>query len=257
MKTRYYLLIMISLVLVSCVRESPKWTLVWEENFDQEQLDTTIWSYIPREKSEWCNYMASYKELYELKNGVMTLYGVENKTHPNDTAKFLTGGIWTRGKQSFEYGRVEVKAKFDCAQGFWPAIWMVPDPIPYPYGGEVDIMEHLNHDTIVYQTLHSHYSIHLKKDTPKRFTTVPIDKNKYNVYAVELYKDSVCFFTNGVKTLSYPKVNGGKDGQFPFAYDPFYLYLDAQLGGGWVGKVENLQLPVRLMIDWVRYYKKK
>jgi hypothetical protein len=39
---------------------------------------------------------------------------------------------------------------------------------------------------------HSHYSIHLKKDVPKRFTTVPIE-NKYNVYAIELYKDSVYF----------------------------------------------------------------
>ena len=47
-------------------------------------------------------------------------------------------------------------ARFDCVQGVWPAIWMMPksDSIGWPVGGEIDIMEHLNYEGRVYQTIH-------------------------------------------------------------------------------------------------------
>ena len=42
---------------------------------------------------------------------------------------------------------------------------MLPDAeIKWPEGGEIDIMEHLNHDTIAYQTIHTYYTHVLKKD---------------------------------------------------------------------------------------------
>lgn len=238
-------------------KEQKQWTLVWQEEFNGSELDTAHWSRIPRGGSDWNNYMALHEGLVEVKDGNVILKAIENETFPQDTATYLTGGIWTKDKKAFENGRLEVRAKFTSAQGYWPAIWMVPGPIPYPYGGEIDIMEHLNHDNVVYQTVHSHYTINLKKEEPKRYATTPINPNEYNTYAVELYKDSVVYYTNGEKTLCYPKINGGKDGQFPFAYDPFFLYLDSQLGGSWVGAVNPAELPAEMRIDWVRFYKKR
>lgn len=134
---------------------------------------------------------------------------------------------------------------------------MCPDPIPYPYGGEIDIMEHLNYDDFVYQTSHSYYTINLERNDPPKYATAPIDKEGFNVYAVEMYPDSLVYFTNGQRSICYPKVNDGKDGQFPFAYDPFHLRLDSQLGGSWVGPIDPEQLPVYMEIDWVRYYEWK
>lgn len=241
--------------LLTKQKSQDKWELVWEENFDEAALDTTIWSKIPR-GGGWAMHMSDLEELYQLKDGCIYLGAIENKTLPNDTAKYLTGGIWSRYKKEFSFGKVEVRAKFTSAKGFWPAIWMIADPIPYPYGGEIDIMEHLNHDDFVYQTTHSYYTINLKKDTPKKYTTAKINKDEFNTYAVEMYKDSLVYSVNGVNTITYPKVNGGKDGQFPFAYDPFHLRLDAQLSGSWVGPVDPKELPASLVIDWVRYYKK-
>lgn len=262
MKTKTFFLLL-SLLSIHVIGNNPgqkpknKWKLVWQEEFNGNELDTTIWSRIPRGKSDWNNYMALHKELVEVKDGCVILKAVKNNTHPQDTATYLTGGIWTVDKKGFENGRIEVRAKFTSAQGYWPAIWMVPAPIPYPYGGEIDIMEHLNHDSFVYQTVHSHFTINLKKEGPQRFVQAKINPNEYNTYAVELYKDSIVYYTNGVKTLCYPKVNNGKDGQFPFAYDPFYLYLDSQLGGSWVGPVDPSQLPADMCIDWVRFYQRK
>lgn len=68
-----------------------------------------------------------------------------------------------------------------------------------------------------------------------------------------MYPDSIVFTINGHPTLTYPKIDGGKDGQFPF-YIPQYLLIDMQLGGQWVGQVDPADLPVEMEIDWVKYY---
>lgn len=233
------------------------WQLTWEENFNHGVLDTTVWSAIPRGESGWALYMADYPELYQFTDSTIQLMATKNLSHPDDTAEFLTGGIWTRYKKEFKFGRIEVRARLKCANGYWPAIWMCPDPIPYPYGGEIDIMEHLNHDDFVYQTSHSHYTINLQRNDPPKYATAPIKKEEFDIYAVEMYPDSLVYYTNGRRSICYPKVNGGKDGQFPFAYDPFHLRIDSQLGGSWVGPIDANQLPVYMEIDWVRYYERK
>ncbi len=237
-------------------KEQGEWKLVWEENFNEQKLDTTIWSMIPR-GGGWATYMASYPELYQFTDTTIRLMAVRNTEHPEDTATYLTGGIWSRYKKEFKFGRIEIRAKLQSAQGYWPAIWMCPDPIPYPYGGEIDIMEHLNHDDFVYQTSHTHYTINLQRNDPPKYATASINKDDYNIYAVEMYPDSLVYFTNGKRSICYPKVNNGKDGQFPFAYDPFHLRMDSQLGGSWVGPIDSTQLPVYMEIDWVRYYVKE
>lgn len=244
------------LLLGSC-HPSSSWQLVWEDQFDGGVLDTAVWSKIPRGGSDWDRHMAAYPELYEMTDSTLKLYAVANTRHPEDTVPYLTGGVWSRYKKEFKLGKVEIRARFTSAQGFWPALWMCPDPIPYPYGGEIDIMEHLNYENQVYQTSHSYYTIHLQRTDPPKFATAPIRREEFNTYAVEMYADSLVYFTNGVRTITYPKVNGGKDGQYPFAYDPFHLRMDCQLGGSWVGKVVSGELPASLEIDWVRYYERK
>ena len=42
-------------------------------------------------------------------------------------------------------------------------------------------------------------------------------------------------------------------GQYPFGA-PFYLLIDMQIEGSWVGKADPKQLPVEMEIDWVKLY---
>lgn len=44
---------------------------------------------------------------------------------------------------------------------------------------------------------------------------------------------------------------------YTFTDKKFYLLLDMQLGGSWVGEVDPSDLPVEMEIDWVRFYQKK
>lgn len=256
---RYDLIGLISLfcLLAACTPSQPEWRLVWEENFDQiNDFDPDVWSKIPRGTADWNNYMSDFDSLYEMRNGNLVLRGIQNLTQPQDTAPFLTGGVYTKGKMGFMDGRLEIKAKLNGATGAWPAFWLLPQEGQWPMGGEIDIMERLNYDNIAYQTVHSHYTYDLGfKTTPPQGSTGPIHPEAYNVYAVEMYADSLCFFINDQHTFTYPRIETDQEGQFPF-HQPFYLLLDMQLGGSWVGAVDPTELPVEMSIDWVRFYQK-
>jgi beta-glucanase (GH16 family) len=242
----------------ACSPVSEGWKVVWEENFDRDDvIDEFIWSKIPRGSSDWQRHMSDYDALYDVKNGNLILRGMVNPGLPGDTMPYITGGIYTKDKKGFYQGKLEIRAKIGNAQGAWPAFWMLPfDNERWPRGGEIDIMERLNSDAIAYQTVHSHYTYNLKQREPKPGATAPIHKDEYNIYGIELYADSLVFRINGNHTMTYPRIETEHEGQFPFNR-PFYLLLDMQLGGSWVGEVNPNDLPVEMYIDWVRFYEWK
>lgn len=252
-----YFFILIFIAFACSDKAGKKWVLVWEENFEGRTFDESRWTKIPRGKSDWNNYMSDFDSCYQVANGELTLRGLNNYNLPNDTAVFLTGGLYTKDKVAFANGRLEIRAKLEKATGAWPAIWLLPfDHTKWPDGGEIDIMERLNGESIAYQTVHSHYTYVLKEKHPRQGATGVIQPDDYNVYAVELYSDSVVFYINDYRTFSYPRIETDKKGQFPFDRE-FYLLIDMQLGGKWVGAVEPADLPVEMHVDWVRFYQKQ
>ncbi len=109
-------------------------------------------------------------------------------------------------------------------------------------------MERLNDEGIVYQTVHSHYTYNLGQMEPKTSVTTPIRNGEYNTYGIELYADSVVYFVNDRRTFHYPRLAAGPEEQFPFDR-AYYLLLDMQLGGSWVGEVDPKDLPVEMYIE--------
>ena len=71
-----------------------------------------------------------------------------------------------------------------------------------------------------------------------------------------MYPDSLSFYINDKHTFTYPRIQTDKKGQYPYN-EPFYLLIDMQLGGNWVGKVDTKDLPVEMLVDWVRFYQKQ
>jgi beta-glucanase (GH16 family) len=261
MKKKIFLLIPLASVfflLFSCnEKNKEEWQLVWEENFDYKDLSEAdaLWSKIPRGGSDWNNFMSDNDSCFDFRNGNLVLRGIPNTLEPDDTAKVLTGGVWTKGKKAFINGRMEFRAKFGEAQGAWPAIWMMPEGLPWPQGGEIDVVEHLNFDSIAYQTIHTPFTL-AGNEGPKQSVTHPIKRNDYNVYAVELYPDSLRFFINDELTLCYPKVEELGPDQFPFTNE-FYILISNQVGGNWVGAYDTEQLPVEIYVDWIRFYQRE
>lgn len=191
------ILLLLSVCGMLACTHTPKWELVWEDNFDGAEPDTTIWSRIPRGKPDWQN-----------------------------------------------------------TQSFWTLPYEI-DKYVWPMGGEVDIMERLNYDSIVYQTVHSHYTYTLGiENNPKHGGTASINPEDFNVYGVDFWPDSLVFHVNGKRHFVYPRIETEQEGQFPFDI-PQYLLIDMQLGGTWVGPVDSTDLPVEMEVDWVRHYQWK
>lgn len=259
MKNKICLLVFVFGLMVfhSCTTRlsGSKSSYTWVEEFNGKRLDSSRWSKIPRGGSDWNRNMSDFDSLYAVRGGKLILRGIVNHTVKNDTARYLTGGVYTKNKVAFGNGRLEIRAKLQGAKGAWPAFWLLPVQAQWPYGGEIDIMERLSFDTFAYQTVHSNYTVNLRLKTPPNSGTGPIDPDGFNVYAVEKHTDSLVFFINGKRTFSYPKIETDKPGQFPFNDSEYYLLLDMQLGGSWVGAVDPKDLPVEMEIDWVRFKK--
>ena len=117
-------------IMAGCRSQQEGWKLVWEENFDQEDhFDEASWSKIPRGKSDWNNYMSDFDSCYTMRDGNLVLRGLVNYSLPADTAPFITGGVYTKGKVGFSDGRLDIRAKLYGATGAWPAFWLLPENI--------------------------------------------------------------------------------------------------------------------------------
>ena len=235
-----------------------KWELKFTENFNGTSLNPKLWARIPGPEPgehcpDWRKNMSLRDDLAVVEDGQLHLYGVKNGDTAADPREFLCGGVTTRGLFNMKYGKVEIRAKLEANKGAWPAIWLMPQSssFPWPTCGEIDVIERLNHDPFVYQTVHSGWTASNKSNPPSGGKG-KIKPDDWNVFALEWSPDRIVWRVNGALTHSYPKVSGEQD-RWPWTV-PFYLMIDMQLGGSWVGPVEGSTLPVAMHVDWVKFY---
>lgn len=234
------------------------WKLVWQDEFNGKAPDDKTWSRCKRETSDWNNTMSDDPRLVELKDGILRLHGIVND-RKDDKAPYLTAGLTSMGKYSFKYGKVQIRARFNSAQGAWPALWMMGEKGAWPANGEIDLMEHLNFDSMVYQTVHSEYTHKLNGKEPAKSATTKINRDDWNTYGCEWNEDKIVFTVNGKPSLTYPKVSEKGEKQWPFN-QPFYFILSMQIGGGWVnasGASNPAHYPVVMEVDWIRVYERE
>lgn len=232
--------------------------VVFEDDFvnDTGIPDPAKWVLCEKASSSWARYLSeSYDQAYT-KDGSLYLTG-ELKD-----GEYLTGGIETRGKFEFEHGVVECKARFvRMPMGGHTGIWMMPAPPAeqWPKSGEIDIMEHLNKEDIIYETAHSWYADDMgHKDDPVAQKEVEINKEDWNIYGLEWTADKLVYTVNGEKHLEYPNLHlDGEEGEYQWPFNhPFYLILSQSLGGEgtWEGPIDDSELPAVFEIDWIRVY---
>lgn len=234
------------------------WRLVWSDEFSDNEVDKSSWSRCLRYGSPWNRHMSSLDSLVKVKGGVVELWGINTPEGYTDSLKFLTGGLDSRGLRAIRNGRIDVRARLDQAQGFWPAIWMMPESnLPWPEAGEIDIMEHLNFDDYIYQTVHSGHIEGLRQPKTQHDHKEKVDVRVFNIYSVEITPNEIIYYINNRRTFSYPRLEPEPEGQYPFDDYEYYMLLSAQLGGHWIGPIEAEQLPVKMEVDYVRFYERK
>ncbi|MCR5184221.1 MAG: glycoside hydrolase family 16 protein [Opitutales bacterium] len=261
---RFKIFLAIPLLCVPVVAATD-YTLVFEENFNSDSLNTNVWSKVPHIDTTvaWRRYVTTDDDLFEFRNGCLVLKGTKDSAN-SSVNDYRCGAVWSQNKYSFQYGKVEIRAKFNSIQGVWPALWMMPSTGPWPSKGEIDIMEHLNYEGSVYQTLHywnssgnnASSSVH-----PDFAGYGNSTKNDFNTYGIEWTEDSISFYLNDIKTATYSK---SLSSYWPFddENNKFFLILSMQIGGGWVegagaGGIDSNALyntGSEMLIDYVRVW---
>jgi len=125
--------------------------------------------------------------------------------------------------------------------------------------GEIDIMEHLNFDDKVFQTVHSDYTKNNRNKPPKRYCEAKINRDAWNTYGIEWHEKRIIFTVNGKTTHTYARMAELGENQWPFD-TPYYFIFSMQIGGNWVngsGPTNPDHYPARMEIDWVRVYRRK
>lgn len=235
-----------------------KWKLIFEDNFNSNgSFDTLKWSYAPRWNPAWAKYLTADAQYVRQESGNLLLR-MDKQVVKNDPVPYHSGGIQTAKKFNFQYGKVEVRARFNEGKGSWPAIWMMPEtPIAYgdwPNSGEIDIMEHVNKEEVVHQTIHNGTvtSADGGSTATQKSTYNPHD---FNTYSIIWYATKIEFYVNNNLRYTYYKPIPSTAAQWPFD-KPFYLILNQSGGAGWPGSIDDTDLPFQMEVDYVHVYQK-
>lgn len=263
MTTRKAFLLLIGLLSISTGARAAEWKLCWSDEFNYQGLpDPAKWSYeegfIRNHESQY--YTRGRLENARVENGMLVIECRKEHFKPanHDAVEYTSASINTRNKESWQYGRIEMRAKLPEGKGVWPALWMLGTNISqvgWPACGEIDIMESVGKDPDkVFGTLH--YKAKGKHEQDG--THFPFDKPyaDFHIYAVEWYPDRIDFYFDGTKyhTVLTDKVGQGADNPFR---KPHYLLLNFALGGDWGGDIDDSKLPQKYLIDYVRVYQQQ
>jgi len=262
----YFVVIALSSCSQSIAERNYLYELSWHDEFNGKVLNDSIWSKIKRDPGtrSFCN-LTSDDRMYKMGKGRLRLYARHNKDIlPNDTARFLTGGISSKEKKTFGYGKIEVRVRLHGAIGTWPAIWTLPvnahdRNFERRHYAEIDLLEYVDRNNFVYQTAHNAYTLADKKNwhNPPHQNLSRIEIGKYNTYSVEILPDMLIFGVNGLETFRYPRVEDIKD-QYHYGIES-YIMMDMQTYPPkfWGSGIKPETFPAYMDIDWIRVYKLK
>jgi len=217
---------------------------------------------IRKEKFPNPNYDASVPvEKFDPKNQP-AFSRIANKTFQH--AEYTSASLITLGKASWQYGRVEIRAKLPQGRGIWPALWMMGidrGKVPWPACGEIDILEYVGHQPgVVHANVHCPDRRKPGADPLKLGMKAELKADNlhdaFHVYAVEWDAESVRVEFDGNAYFNYRNPHTGPDA-WPFDR-PLYLLLNVAVGGSWGEKqgIDDGIFPQRMEIDYVRVYQK-
>lgn len=245
---------------VTTTTEDTAKKLVWSDEFDKAGLpDATKWGYDVG-GSGWGNNELQYYTNDSLgnarvENGYLT---IELKKQSIVGKSYSSARLNTKGKASWMYGRIEVRAKLPKGLGTWPAIWMLGDNIStatWPLCGEIDIMEHVGYDPGVINAAIHTKSFNHTLGTQKTAKTLFSDfADNFHIYKLEWNKDKIQMFVDDKAYFTFNNDGGGVN-SWPFG-QKFHLLLNIAFGGNWGGAngVDPNVLPAKMEIDYVRVY---
>jgi len=235
--------------------------LKWSDEFDASALDQTKWVY--EVKDVWYNNelqaTTNRRDNVTLTGGNLNINAIKESYNGRS---YTSGRIITKGKQDFNFGRYDVRAKLPKGKGIWPAIWMLgsnDSTAPWPNCGEIDIMElrgsspTVNNSTVHYGTSNADHKYKGTQYTLPASASADFSSD-YHVFSLVRSLNQMRFYVDGnlYYTLTPADVS-----PYPFN-NPFYGILNLAVGGDFDGNPDaSTTFPQTMLVDYVRFYQYK
>ncbi|MEI7502207.1 MAG: family 16 glycosylhydrolase [Paludibacter sp.] len=180
------------------------------------------------------------------------------------TVNYTSSCILSKDKQSWLFGRFEIRARIDTSMGSWPAIWTLGVTKEWPSNGEIDLMEFYRISAAPTVLANVAWGTTVrwtaKWDSFKKplSTLLAQDANwpkKYHVWRMDWTSDSIRLYVDDALynyTLLNQTINA--DGSNPFLQAQ-YMLLNLALGANG-GDPSKTLFPIKYEVDYVRVYQK-
>jgi beta-glucanase (GH16 family) len=226
-------------------------SLVWSDEFNSPGApDPAKWGY-DIGAGGWGNselqYYTNRTDNVLVSNGTLKIIA---KKEAYSGSNYTSARLLSKGKFSFQYGKVEVSAKLPGGVGTWPAIWMLGDNFStagWPTCGEIDIMEQKGSDmNRIYSTLH--YLGHSGGSAIGSSFLINNVTTAFHKYGLIWTSASLQFLVDDV--VCYTFTNSSS---LPFNQN-FFMILNMAMGGTFGGNVDPAFNSAVMEVDYVRVY---
>jgi beta-glucanase (GH16 family) len=227
---------------------------IWSDEFNTDGApDTSKWNYdIGTGSGGWGNnesqYYTNRADNVIVSNGTLKIIA---KKEAYLGSNYTSARLLTKGKFSFKYGKVEIRAKLPGGGGTWPALWMLGDNISsvgWPFCGEIDIMEYAG-NRVNKITAALHYPGRSGGNPVMGSTTITNAETEFHVYSVDWREEQIKMYVDGDLMLSF-----NNSSNVPFNHN-FFLIFNCAIGGSYGGAIDPNFSSSSFEIDYVRVYK--
>lgn len=229
--------------------------LVWQDEFNGSTVSND-WTFEIGDhgwgNNEWQYYTNGQN--VSVANGKLV---IEAREESYQGANYTSTRMITMNKQSFQYGRVDIRAVLPEGQGIWPALWMLGDnfqTVGWPACGEIDIMEVVGHEPgTVHGTVHWDNNGHAEYGDSYTLPGGKKFSEEFHVFSIIWDANSIRWFMNDIQ-FNEVSITPGHMTEF---HAPFFFIFNIAVGGNWPGYPDATTIfPQRMIVDYIRVFEK-
>ncbi len=248
-----------------------KWKLIWNDEFDGTELDTTKWDFrmhIMQNRFE--TYTDKGAELDGKGNLLLKLIEKDGQFYSsqlqtgsnymdrpgNSYSKKLTWPIGDLKQPRFvhRYGYYEIRCKFQEQAGWWSAFWLQSPTIgstldPLDSGVEIDIMENFTRDGVFSHNIHwNGYGVDHKSAGSGSRTAEPT-ADGFHTFGLDWSPAGYIFYVDGKESWRIPG---------PVSHREEFILVSTECNGYRMGgpaeELRKAKLPDYFIVDYVRVF---
>ncbi|WP_444941048.1 discoidin domain-containing protein [Microbulbifer sp. ZKSA004] len=251
-------------------------TLVWEDNFDGDTIDSSVWTYDVGNSGWGNNELQNYTDDSDnayVEDGNLIIQAVQESD-----GSFTSARLKSLGRLSYKYGTIEARIKLpDLDAGLWPAFWQLGSDYGqagWPACGELDILEagmaealeagvvnseisgafHWWHESDDY-TGQADYGV--SQNLVEDFGSSSDLTEDYHIFGMTWTPDSIVMWVDD-ESNQIAALTDTSDSAFDEFRQHNFLILNLAVGGIFPQIYDNSEItapmPAKMYVDYVRIY---